>query len=290
MTKLKVKTFGWKNRILDQISRINEGLINNNCVLTDECPDLVYSNNDMYDDILEFSEKQDKKPFIILNVLDLQIGNPSYNIKKVRDQLLKASAITCISKTVQKQIKDELSLESHVIYNPIKDVQFDQSITKKNLFLYVGRANDKRKRFILIKDFIKNTELEDSLIVCGSEYPDCGKYAGIINDNDLNYLYNASKFLLLPSSFEGLGLPMIEAMVAGTIPITCEDNLTANEFCPKEFISKPDPTSILNKAKELNRNYNYYRSIALEAGIYYKKLMNKNQIAKNIIDLYQKTS
>jgi len=286
---IKVKTFGWRNKTLDQISRIDQGLLDLHCKLNEENPEVLYSNNDMYDDILEFSKIQSQKAFVILNVLDLQIGNPSYDINKVKSQLLQSDCITCISKTVQKQIKHELNLEANVIYNPIKDVTFDPSINKKNLFLYVGRANDKRKRFSLIKNFIKNTDLENSLIVCGSEYPDCGKYAGIINDNDLNYLYNASKFLLLPSSFEGLGLPMIEAMVTGTIPIVCEDNATAKEFCPKEFICKPDSDSILNKIKEINRNYNYYRSIALEMGCHYKKLMNKNQIAQNIINIYQKS-
>lgn len=72
---LKIKTFGWRNKTLDQISRIDEGLIASGHELVNEGPEVVYSNNDMYDDILEFANKQNKRPFVILNVLDLQIGN-----------------------------------------------------------------------------------------------------------------------------------------------------------------------------------------------------------------------
>ena len=71
----KFKIFGWANSQLDQISRIKEGLLNEGQLLDDENPDIVYSNNDMYDDILYFASQQNKKPKIILNVLDLQLNN-----------------------------------------------------------------------------------------------------------------------------------------------------------------------------------------------------------------------
>ena len=38
---------------------------------------------------------------------------------------------------------------------------------------------------------------------------------------ELNQLYNSTKYLLLPSKYEGIGLPMIEALICGTFPITC---------------------------------------------------------------------
>ena len=152
-----IKTFGWRNQTLDQISRIDQGLQAIGCSFVDESPDIVYSNNDMYDDILEYAQNQKKKPFIILNVLDLQIGNPNYNLAKVKEQLSKADAITCISETVQKQIKDELNLNAIVIYNPTKDISYDSRVDRSIPFLYVGRANDARKRFSLIKNLF--TEL-----------------------------------------------------------------------------------------------------------------------------------
>ena len=227
--KITIKTFGWRNQILDQISRIDQGLESLGCSFVEQSPDIVYSNNDMYDDILEYANNQKKKPFIILNVLDLQIGNPKYNLKKVKEQLCQADAITCISKTVKNQINEILGLDAKVIYNPVKDITHDPRVGKSISFLYVGRANDARKRFSLIKETFKNhEEINQTLVICGSENPNFGIYTGILSDEDLDLLYNSCKFLLLPSSFEGLGLPMIEAMLAGSIPITsCPESRNA---------------------------------------------------------------
>lgn len=285
----KIKTFGWRNKTLDQISRIDEGLTILGHELVNENPEIAYSNNDMYDDVLEFANRQNERPFVILNVLDLQIGNLDYELEKVKNQLLEADLVTCISESVKVQIKQALNIEAEVIHNPVKDFFLDGASEKKFLFLYVGRANDPRKRFGLIRDSLSRHEkLKASLIVCGSENPDFGFYNGVISDENLNFLYNSSKFLLLPSRFEGLGLPMIEAMITGTIPIVCDDNPTALEFCPKEFITAPNPDDLLKKIIELGEDYDNFRKIAIEYGEKYKILMNKERVAQNIIDLYRK--
>jgi len=287
--KPTIKTFGWRNATLDQISRIDQGLKALGCSFVEESPDIVYANNDMYDDILDYAKNQKKKPFIILNVLDLQIGNPAYNLKKVKEQLHQADVITCISKTVEKQINEVLNLDAEVIYNPVKDIKHDPRVGKSIPFLYVGRANDPRKRFSLIKETFKNhEEINQTLVICGSENPNFGIYTGILSDEDLDLLYNSCKFLLLPSSFEGLGLPMIEAMLAGSIPITCSDNPTAVELCPKEFICDPNPKSFMAKLIELNKNYTEFQKISIEYAEKYKVLMNKNTVAQNIIDIYKR--
>jgi glycosyltransferase involved in cell wall biosynthesis len=287
--KLKIKTFGWRNQVLDQISRIDQGLKALGCSFVDESPDIVYSNNDMYDDILHYAKNQKNKPFIILNVLDLQIGNPKYNLTKVKEQLSQADAITCISKTVKNQINEVLGLDAEVIYNPVKDITHDPRVGKSIPFLYVGRANDARKRFSLIKETFKNhEEINQTLVICGSENPNFGIYTGILSDEDLDLLYNSCKFLLLPSSFEGLGLPMIEAMLAGSIPIACSDNPTAIELCPKEFICDPNPKSFMAKLIEINKDYTEFQKISLEYAEKYKVLMNKNTVAQSIIDIYKR--
>jgi len=285
-----IKTFGWRNIALDQISRIDAGLRMNGCSFVEQSPDIIYSNNDMYDDALEYAQNQINKPFIILNVLDLQIGNKTYNLDKVKHQLLQADAITCISQTVQKQIKDELNLNATVIYNPTKDITYDPRVDRSIPFLYVGRANDPRKRFSLIKETFKDhPEINQTLAVCGSENPNFGIYTGILADEDLDLLYNSCRFLLLPSSFEGLGLPMIEAMLAGAIPIACSDNLTAIELCPNEFISDPNPKSFMAKLVEINKDYSKFQKISLEYAEKYKVLMNKNTVAEKIINIYKQS-
>ena len=125
------------------------------------------------------------------------------------------------------------------------------------------------------------------LKICGTENPDFGNYLGVIKDRELNKLYNSSKYVLLPSKAEGLGLPMIEGMICGSIPITCSDNLTAKEFSPIEFICEPNVHSIINKIEELDKDYENKRNLALKFGEKYQNQFNKKKIAKNIINIFK---
>ena len=91
--------------------------------------------------------------------------------------------------------------------------------------------------------------------------------------------------MFLPSKAEGIGLPMIEAMICGSLPITCSDNETAKEFLPPDFICDPDPQAIVNKIDELNKEYKTKRELALDLGRKYKDKFNKISIAKNILSV-----
>ena len=289
MNKIKVSILGSDGYVC-QIPRIKEGIKELGHILSDESPDLIYSNDPRgYEKALQLKRKY-PKAYLILNFLDIPWHMP--NIQKqtellVKNFFLKADVITAISFKVKKDIGKFYDKKVHVIYNPIKDVYFDENIKKNNIFFYVGRASDPVKRFNLvresllkIKDGVKNTK------ICGSQNPNFGDYLGIIKDQELNKLYNASKYVLLPSSAEGIGLPMIEGMICGAIPITCSDNLTAREFSPPDFICEPYPQSIVNKIEELNKEYEAKRKIALEFGKKYKIQFDKKNIVKNIINIF----
>ena len=89
--------------------------------------------------------------------------------------LLQADAVTVISFKVKKDLAQFLNKEIHVIYNPAKDVYYDESIQKDNMFLYVGRANDPIKRIKLVYDsIIKIPEGLENIKICGSENPGFG--------------------------------------------------------------------------------------------------------------------
>ena len=289
MNNIKVSILGADGYVC-QIPRIKEGMEALGHVLSEESPDLIYSNDPRGYNKALLLKKKYPKAYLILNFLDMpwHISNIQKQTESlVKNYFLKADVITTISFKVKKDISKLYNKKIHVIYNPIKDVYFDENIKKNNIFFYVGRASDPVKRFNLvresllkIKDGVKNTK------ICGSQNPNFGDYLGIIKDQELNKLYNASKYVLLPSSTEGIGLPMIEGMICGAIPITCSDNLTAREFSPPDFICEPYPQSIVNKIEELNKEYEAKRKIALEFGKKYKIQFDKKNIAKNIINIF----
>ena len=289
MNNIKVSILGADGYVC-QIPRIKEGMEALGHVLSEESPDLIYSNDPRGYNKALLLKKKYPKAYLILNFLDMpwHISNIQKQTELlVKNYFLKADVITTISFKVKKDISKLYNKKIHVIYNPIKDVYFDENIKKNNIFFYVGRTSDPVKRFNLvresllkIKDGVKNTK------ICGSQNPNFGDYLGIIKDHELNKLYNSSKYVLLPSVTEGIGLPMIEAMICGAIPITCSDNLTAREFSPPDFICEPYPQSIVNKIEELNKEYEAKRKIALEFGKKYKIQFDKKNIAKNIINIF----
>ena len=273
-----------------QIPRIKEGMVSLGHIVSMDSPDLIYSNDPKgYAEALILKHKY-PKAYLILNFLDIPWHLE--NVEKQTELLIKkfffrADAISTISFKVQKDLKKFYNKKVHVIYNPIKDIYFDESVKKNNMFLYVGRANDPVKRIRLVYDAIlKTNEDVNSIKICGSEDPGFGTYLGIVPDEDLNKIYNSSKFVLLPSKAEGIGLSMIEGMICGSIPLTCSDNTTAKEFSPAEFISDPNAQDVANKINEINKDYEKKRKLALKYGEKYKIKFNKINIAKNIIKIF----
>jgi len=286
---MKIAVFG----ILPFSDLIKEGFKKIGHEISNVNPDIIFSNDPTgYQDAI-FLKDRYPNSYLILNVLDIPWHFP--NIEKQFQFLIKrffnkSDRITAISfkvkKDLEKFFEKKISEKIQVIYNPTKEVYFDEKIQKDNIFLYVGRANDPIKRFNLVYDSLQ--KIKDglkNLKVCGTENPEVGKYLGYVSDEELNKIYNSTKYVFLTSKAEGIGLSMIEAMICGSIPITCSDNETAKEFSPDDFICDPNPQSIVNKINELDKSYEIKRKLALDFGKKYKEQFNKVTIAKNILNI-----
>ena len=291
MNKLNVSLFGY-NAYTGQIPRYKEAFITLGHNLTYKEPDLIYSNDPTgFKEAINLKKKFPSS-FLILHVLDIPWHHPGVNkfISGLCISLREADAVAVNSQKVKNDLIPYFQKKELLItYDVSKDVYLKDSIKKDNEFLYVGRANDPIKRIKLAYEFLKMIPgAKDNIKICGSENPNFGNYLGIVKDNELNKLYNRSKFVLLPSKNEGIGLPMIEGMICGSVPIMCSDNLTAKEFAPEEFICDPNPLSILEKIELINKDYNSFRELALKYGEKYKIKFNKINKVKNLIEIYNK--
>ena len=288
MKSIKVAIYGWDG-FTCQIPRIKEGMQTLGHILSQDSPDLIYCNYPIeFQKAIDLKKKY-PKAFLILNILDIpwHFTNINKIIEIWKNFLIQADAVTTISLKVKKDLSQLLDKKIYVIYNPIKDVYYDENVKKNNMFLYVGRANDPIKRIGLVRESL--TKIPDglkSIKICGSENPGFGNYLGVVSDQELNKLYNSSKYVYLPSKAEGIGLTMIEAMICGAVPITCSDNLTAKEFSPKNFICEPKPQCIVDKINEINKEYKINRNLSLEYGKRYKVQFDKKNIAENIINIF----
>ena len=282
---MKISVFG----MLPFSNLIKEGFTKLGHEISDKNPELIYANDPRgYKEAIQIKKKNKEAP-LIFNLLDIpwHMPNIQQQTKLLVNQFLnQADFVSVISLKVKKDLSQFFNKKIHIIYNPIKDVYSDEKILKNNMFLFVGRANDPIKRFDLVRDtLIKIKDGIKKIKVCGAENPNFGNYLGYVSDEELNNLYNSTQFVLLPSKAEGIGLPMIESMICGALPITCSDNETAKEFLPRDFICAPDPKSILEHIKKLENEYANKRNLAFEFGKRYKEKFNKSSIAKNILNI-----
>lgn len=280
-------TFGWRNSKLDQISRIDRGLIELGYQIDSLNPQFSYSNNPTYEDALVLSsfDPNIKK---IFNVLDVATHIKNYPFDLLKSQLLQADAITSISVDTQTKLKNFLGLDSIVIYNPLK-ISYRKPEIKKDVFaVFCGRLNDPNKRFnLVIETLQKLGKTSDDLWICGPEQPSWGIYKGIVTDDELNDIYNRAKYYICPTKENGgIQLPPLEATFCGVLPIECSDNSTAHEFLDPLFIADPFADSLAAKIKTFEKNrVEISQKLIDEAPIKYKRL-NYKEIAKSIISVY----
>ena len=289
MKSIRIAIFG-ADGFTCQVPRIKEGMQSLGHLLSNESPDLIYANDPTGYQKAMVLKKQFPNSHLMFNFLDVpwHIENVDKQTKLLAEHFLnKADSVTVISYKVKKDLSRFLTKKIQVIYNPSKDVFYEKDIKKDNSFLYVGRANDPIKRIDLVKESLsKINNCINEIKICGSENPGFGNYLGIVSDSELNKIYNSSKFVLLPSKAEGIGLSMIEGMICGAIPITCSDNLTAKEFSLPDFICEPNVNSLIHKIEELNNDYEKKREKALKLGEKYKIQFDKKNIAKNILKAF----
>ncbi len=291
MNKITAKVFGWEHPILSQVARIREGLLANNVELTDNEPDILYKNEDFFSEAIEFARICKKKPYTIFNILDLQIDNKYYNLPLLKEQLTFADRVTCISEFVKDEIKEYLNISAINIGNPIKDITYNSDIIKDIDFLIAGRNSDLNKRGSLFVEVINLPEnRHKKSIAVGPEplpYGPCN-WVGIVNDSELNEIYNRSKFVICCSKREGLNLVIGESAQA-SIPLIANDMTVANEWNMPEFLVEPNTSSINDKIKEISKDYDKYLRISLNYGKFWKEKLNKNQIARNLLNIYEES-
>jgi len=157
-----------------------------------------------------------------------------------KTSVTKAKQIIAVSKTTKKDLHKFYSLNDskvQVIYNgyekkhslPFLKNTAKLSVTNKPFLLYVGTLQPRKNVITLIKAFnvVKKTIPDLELIIAGKKgwlfneiftlveelgLENCVYSTGFVTDQQLAYLYQNARCLILPSLYEGFGLPILEAM------------------------------------------------------------------------------
>lgn len=160
-----------------------------------------------------------------------------YQLKNWTEYALKNSEkIIAVSKTTKKDIIHEYSIQDEkitVIYNgyedPIHGLASGKNANKFPYFLYIGTVQPRKNLDTLIAAFSQfhKTHPEYKLIIAGKKgwlYEDIFKqveklemqnsilFPGFVPEEQKNSLYKNAVAFILPSLYEGFGIPLLEAM------------------------------------------------------------------------------
>lgn len=145
----------------------------------------------------------------------------------------RADAVICVSHATRRDLLELVEGcdpdRAYVIHNGVSDaftVLPEVPTTGRPSVVFVG-ARGGYKNFDLAVRIISQLQDHELVAVGGgglstperdlvARYlPDRFRHVGFVSNSELNMLYNAAEFLLYPSSYEGFGIPILEAMRAG---------------------------------------------------------------------------
>lgn len=168
--------------------------------------------------------------------------------------------IICVSHNTAKDLMKYCPVDQkkiRVVHNGVSESYYPLSIQcdfNYNSVLFVG-ARGGYKNFNLAIDAVAAVANLELHIVGGGELSSAelqqledklsGRYRwlGRLNDDELNMAYNSAYALLYPSSYEGFGIPIIEAMRAGC-PVIAVNVSSIPEVAGDAAILVDSPSSL----------------------------------------------
>lgn len=138
--------------------------------------------------------------------------------------------VICVSHNTAKDLMRFCPIDEkkiRVVHNGVSETYVvDAMATKTNEVVFVG-ARGWYKNFIMaVKSLVEHPDLQLSIVGGGAltadeislldeHIPNRYQWLGRVSDEELNEIYNRAYCLLYPSSYEGFGIPVIEAMKSG---------------------------------------------------------------------------
>lgn len=192
-------------------------------------------------------------------------------------------------------------------YTPSTDAQ-KRDIRKQHALptdymLYVGTVNERKNLALLLRAMARMRSSVAQLVVVGrggtylNEMKQLAKSAGLIArvhfrenvpDEALPAVYQMASLFLLPSMFEGFGIPLLEAQASGT-PVVATDIPIFREVCAPEarFIDPKDPKALAGLLDDLLAQPATLEKMAA-AGTAYAERFRPEACASEMMALYRR--
>lgn len=111
------------------------------------------------------------------------------------------------------------------------------------------------------------------------------RHLGFVDDQNLNRLYNQAVCLVYPSSYEGFGIPVIEAMKAGC-PVVCIQCKAVIEVGKAALsVAEPDPIALARKIEDIASSE--ARAAIVQAGLEVAKSYDWERTYQETLQVYK---
>ncbi|CUA91543.1 glycosyltransferase family 4 protein [Comamonas thiooxydans] len=216
-----------------------------------------------------------------------------------------ADRIICISEATKKDLLhflphiDESLID--VIYNGVSNTYRPENISHSEdrpFLLFIG-ARSGYKNFHVAAKALEH--LKDFKLVCvgGGKLSESDlsglpssiqgriEHAGFLSEEAINHLYNQAFCLVYPSSYEGFGIPVAEAMQAGCPVVTskCEAVIEVGQ----ESLTVVEKLDAFEFAKNIERLFEKeYRQKKIESGLVLSKKYDWRKTHQHTLDVYRK--
>jgi glycosyltransferase involved in cell wall biosynthesis len=237
---------------------------------------------------------------------------------KFRRACKKADVVVAISERTKQDIIDFYKIEASkikVIYQSchpqfyLTPPQYDESVLSKkynlpeSYILYVGTINERKNLLSLVKamQLLENQE-NTQLVVVGTGGDYFTQIKNYVSKNQLTnkvhfltktdfqdfpFLYKKAKAFVLPSFFEGFGIPVIEAMWSGCPVVVSEGSCFAESAgYGALFINPNSPESIAVAIDKILIDKDLRNAQILRGGKYVEKFHEK-VIGEQWMQLYK---
>lgn len=284
---MRFKLFGYRGKI-NSVDRIEQELVKNGWVIDNDNPEFLIDLTGPFHDAEIFYKTCSIKPKKLYCLLDIDIQKSKHWYEKIITDLQNCEIPCVISNVVASQLNTLFDFKGkiNILRHPLRPITHLR-LVKGLPFLWSGRCFGWNKKFELAIETLKVLRFPvENLVIAGTENPQVGAFfIDTPDDENLNTIFNSSKFLLSPSIFEGQNCNMLQAIISHTYPILNNQCDVVKEFGLEKFSADPSPFDMARKINEIEINPSYYNSILNELRPDIITKFSVERIAKDIIDL-----
>lgn len=197
----------------------------------------------------------------------LRHKNKSYNVNNIKNlPSLNNKYILTVGAVLPSKGLDDLlrAFKLFISNNP----------TTKYTLISVGRCPD--NYIDELKELAVNLQIS----------PDYVHFLGYVNDDELNFLYSKADFVVIPSYYEGFGVPVLEAMQYNK-PVICRNAASLIEVAGDAGLLFNNVQELVQLMNELSKNEDIKKEL-IEKGISQLLNFSSEKRAHNTLSIYTK--